>query len=105
MDENDIIDFVKSCQTESGGCGPSPRHDPSILYTLSAIQVGIVKCFCVGLFVLKTCCVQILCIYDRLDAVDVDAAVNYIAGLQNEDGSFSGISVILLKNVFLLLVV
>ena len=33
---------------------------------------------------------QILCIYDKLDVVDVDAAVKYIAGLQNEDGSFSG---------------
>lgn len=34
---------------------------------------------------------QVLCIYDKLDAIDVEAAVNYIAGLQNSDGSFSGI--------------
>jgi len=33
---------------------------------------------------------QILCIYEKLDVVDVDAAIKYIAGLQNEDGSFSG---------------
>ena len=40
MDKEEIIAFVKSCQTDSGGFGPSPRHDCSILYTLSGIQVS-----------------------------------------------------------------
>lgn len=70
LDENHIIPFVKSCQAECGGFGPAPDHDPSILYTLSAIQI--------------------LCIYDKLETIDVDAAVLYIAGLQLDDGSFTG---------------
>lgn len=42
------------------------------------------------------CCVfkqslhQILCLYDSVDAIDVDKAVEYIKGLQQEDGSFAG---------------
>nr|CAB3265392.1 geranylgeranyl transferase type-2 subunit beta-like [Phallusia mammillata] len=68
--EADIVEFVVSCQKECGGFGPSPRHDDSILYTLSAIQV--------------------LCTYDKLDKIDVNKAVEYIGKLQNEDGSFSG---------------
>ena len=70
LDESHIVPFVKSCQAECGGFGPAPVHDPSILYTLSAIQI--------------------LCIYDELDTVDVEAAVKYVARLQQEDGSFTG---------------
>ncbi|XP_076823535.1 geranylgeranyl transferase type-2 subunit beta-like isoform X1 [Clavelina lepadiformis] len=70
LDKAEIISFVVSCQTDDGGFSPSPRHDCSILYTLSAIQV--------------------LCTYDQLDAIDVNKAIKYIASLQNDDGSFCG---------------
>ena len=33
------IDFVLSCQHESGGFGPAPAHDPHMLYTVSAVQI------------------------------------------------------------------
>lgn len=33
---------------------------------------------------------QILCLYDSVDALDVDKVVEYIKGLQQEDGSFAG---------------
>ena len=39
MDKEDVLDFVRQCQTEGGGFGASIGHDPHILYTLSAIQV------------------------------------------------------------------
>ena len=39
MNKEEIIEFVKSCQHESGGFGASVHHDASLLYTLSAIQV------------------------------------------------------------------
>nr|XP_002130479.1 geranylgeranyl transferase type-2 subunit beta [Ciona intestinalis] len=70
MNENEIVEFVVSCQKECGGFGPAPAHDPSILYTLSAVQV--------------------LCMLDKLDKIHIDKAVAFIAGLQNKDGSFSG---------------
>jgi len=41
-----------SCQKEGGGFGGSPRHEPHLLYTLSAVQV--------------------LALYDRLDLLDAD---------------------------------
>lgn len=34
--------------------------------------------------------VQILCIYDRLEEVDVEAVAKYVSGLQQPDGSFFG---------------
>lgn len=40
MDKDEVIDFVKSCQHDCGGIGASVGHDPHLLYTLSAIQVG-----------------------------------------------------------------
>lgn len=33
---------------------------------------------------------QILCIYDALDEIDVEAVAKYVAGLQQPDGSFFG---------------
>jgi geranylgeranyl transferase type-2 subunit beta len=43
---------VLSCQRNGGGFGGSERHDPHLLYTLSALQV--------------------LALYDKLDAIDAD---------------------------------
>lgn len=70
MDKDEIIEYVKSCESESGGFSPAPKHDKSILYTLSAIQIA--------------------CLYDRMDIINQDKAVAYIASLQNKDGSFAG---------------
>ncbi|CAH0751089.1 unnamed protein product [Diatraea saccharalis] len=71
MPKGEIIEFITSCQdSESGGISASIGHDPHILYTLSAVQV--------------------LAMYDRLDAIDVDGVVRYIVSLQQEDGSFDG---------------
>jgi geranylgeranyl transferase type-2 subunit beta len=39
MDREEVIAFVKSCQTESGGMSCSVGHDPHMLSTLSAVQV------------------------------------------------------------------
>lgn len=41
MPKEEIIDFITSCQdSESGGIAASIGHDPHMLYTLSAVQVG-----------------------------------------------------------------
>lgn len=71
MDSTEILDFICKCQDKgSGGFSPSIGHDAHLLYTLSAVQI--------------------LVILEALDKVDVEAIVKYVAGLQNEDGSFSG---------------
>ncbi len=40
MDRDGIVLFIKQCQHENGGVGASVDHDPHLLYTLSAVQVG-----------------------------------------------------------------
>nr|XP_020447307.1 geranylgeranyl transferase type-2 subunit beta isoform X1 [Monopterus albus] len=70
MNRQEIIDFIKACQHECGGFSASIGHDPHLLYTLSAVQI--------------------LCLYDNVDAIDVDKVVEYVKGLQQEDGSFAG---------------
>lgn len=66
-----IIEFIQQCQDPlTGGISACINHDPHLLYTLSAIQI--------------------LCLYDRLDAINVDMVVKYIVSLQKEDGSFTG---------------
>ena len=39
MDKAEVLAFVGRCQHECGGISASIGHDPSMLYTLSAIQV------------------------------------------------------------------
>lgn len=71
MPKEEIIKFISTCQNkENGGISACYPHDPHILYTLSAIQV--------------------LTMYNRLDAIDVEGVVKFVAGLQQKDGSFSG---------------
>ncbi|ONM02936.1 Geranylgeranyl transferase type-2 subunit beta 2 [Zea mays] len=96
VDAAEVVDWIMSCyHPESGGFGGNVGHDPHVLYTLSAVQV--------------------LCLFDRLDVLDVDKVADCIlfsqilnwvcavgvckidiyqspdvAGLQNKDGSFSG---------------
>lgn len=43
-----------------------------------------------SLYLLLYSFLQILCLYDSVDALDVDKVVEYIKGLQQEDGSFAG---------------
>ncbi|KAF9407476.1 hypothetical protein HW555_012505, partial [Spodoptera exigua] len=71
MPKDDIINFISTCQNkETGGISACFPHDPHILYTLSAIQV--------------------LTMYNRLDAIDVEGVVKFVASLQQPDGSFYG---------------
>ncbi|KAF6026396.1 RABGGTB [Bugula neritina] len=70
MDRQEAVEFVKSCEHDCGGFGASPAHDPHLLYSLSAVQI--------------------LCLYDALDAINISSLVNFIKGLQQEDGSFYG---------------
>lgn len=39
LPRKETIDFVLSCQTESGGFGAAPGHDAHLLYTCSAVQI------------------------------------------------------------------
>lgn len=66
----ELVEWVLSCQHESGGFGGSVGHDAHLLYTLSAVQI--------------------LAMLDRLDAVDKDKISAYVAALQRDDGSFVG---------------
>ncbi|CAB1326865.1 unnamed protein product, partial [Coregonus sp. 'balchen'] len=70
MNQQEISDFIKSCQHDCGGISASVGHDPHILYTLSAVQI--------------------LSLYDGVNMLDVDKVVEYIRGLQQDDGSFAG---------------
>lgn len=71
LNKEDIIEFIKQCQdADSGGISPSVKHDPHMLYTLSAVQI--------------------LCTYDAVNSIDVEGVVKYVSSLQQEDGSFTG---------------
>lgn len=70
MDRAGILEFVRGCQHENGGFSPAQKHDPHLLYTLSAIQI--------------------LVLYNELDMIDLDAVIKFIQSLQQEDGSFYG---------------
>jgi Prenyltransferase, beta subunit len=39
MNRQEVLDFIKVCQDDSGGISASTGHDPHLLYTLSAVQV------------------------------------------------------------------
>lgn len=39
LPRNETIDFVLSCQHDSGGFGAAPGHDAHMLYTVSAVQI------------------------------------------------------------------
>ncbi|CAG9767529.1 unnamed protein product [Ceutorhynchus assimilis] len=66
-----IIAYIKQCQDpQSGGISACIGHDPHILHTLSAVQI--------------------LAMYDKLDAIDCEGVVKYVQSLQQPDGSFSG---------------
>ncbi len=61
------MEYVKSCyHPEEGGFSPTPRHDPHVLCTLSAIQIA--------------------CILDARDELDTEGICRYIKGLQVRQG-------------------
>eukprot|EP01138_Halocafeteria_seosinensis_P001385 gb/GECG01001421.1/.p1 GENE.gb/GECG01001421.1/~~gb/GECG01001421.1/.p1 ORF type:complete len:360 (+),score=52.47 gb/GECG01001421.1/:1-1080(+) len=71
MDTDYIVDWVMKCyQPDVGGFGGNLLHDPHLLYTLSAVQI--------------------LALCDQLDKIDADRVSDYVASLQQEDGSFVG---------------
>ena len=65
------MEFLQSCKCDTNGAyGPTEKHDPHLLYTLSAIQIAAER--------------------DTLDQLDKESLVNYIKSLQQKDGSFVG---------------
>ncbi|KAL8559772.1 hypothetical protein ACOMHN_030108 [Nucella lapillus] len=70
MDRAEVMAFVTACQTEAGGVACSVGHDPHMLSTLSAVQI--------------------LTLYDAVDALNLDSLVSWVSGLQQDDGSFYG---------------
>ncbi|KAG4428737.1 hypothetical protein IFR05_015778 [Cadophora sp. M221] len=82
LPRKETIDFVLSCQTESGGFGAAPGHDSHLLYTCSAVQI-----------------LAMLGAWDELEERGVRvggvggkmAVGKWIAALQNrETGTFTG---------------
>lgn len=69
-DKQRVLEFIGQCQNDCGGISASVEHDPHLLYTLSAIQI--------------------LCIYDALDVIDIEKVVKYVKERQQPDGSFTG---------------
>lgn len=77
ISRQETLEFVLSCQTESGGFGAAPDHDAHLLYTCSAIQI--------------------LATIDALDILDSECqggklkVAKWIAALQNtETGTWAG---------------
>lgn len=68
--KEEVLEFIGQCQNDSGGIGASLQHDPHLLYTLSAVQI--------------------LCMYDALEVINIDKVVNYVKERQQADGSFVG---------------
>ena len=69
-----MIEFLKDCfHGDCGGFGASPRHDPNILSTLSAVQIA-----------------TIYEVLDKKEVCDVSSIVDYVKSLQQDDGSFAG---------------
>ncbi|VVA33023.1 PREDICTED: geranylgeranyl transferase [Prunus dulcis] len=64
VDADEVVSWASS------GFGGNIGHGPHILYTLSAVQV--------------------LALFDNIEVLDVDRVANYVAMLQNKDGSFNG---------------
>jgi geranylgeranyl transferase type-2 subunit beta len=111
--------FVKACQHEDGGVAASDGHDPHLLYTLSAVQVlatldaldePILDLNRLVQYVrslqqsdgsfwgdrwgevdvrFSFCAIACLSILNRLEAIDVSAAVAFVLRCQNPiDGGF-----------------
>lgn len=113
------LEFIKGCQTEDGGFAAAPYHDSHILHTLSAIQMLVILERCQSDFVniencvnyikslqqkdgsffgdkwgevdtrFSFCALATLKLLNRLDAIDLDKAVEYVMSCNNQiDGGF-----------------
>ena len=65
-----VVDDLLESQCANGGWGGYRGHDPYLLHTTSAVQV--------------------LAMCGALSRIDSEKVVAYVAGLQQEDGSFFG---------------
>ena len=72
LPREEMIAYVFSCLNKNGGFSPAPNHYPTIIYTLSAIQV---------LVILKA--------VDQLGEKKQNV-IDFVKSLQNSDGSFVG---------------
>ena len=70
MKTDEIVEWLLTCQDETGGFGGSKGHDPHMLYTLSALQI--------------------LALCDCLHRIDSNQIAQFISSLQKSDGSFTG---------------
>ncbi|EKM51013.1 uncharacterized protein PHACADRAFT_103512 [Phanerochaete carnosa HHB-10118-sp] len=71
LSREEMIEFVMSCwDDEAGAFGAHPDHDAHIHSTLSAIQI--------------------LCVQDAMDRLDVDRITKFILSLQKPSGVFAG---------------
>ena len=70
LDNSELVDFVVRNQRSCGGFAPADGHDAHLLYTLSAIQIA------------ATC--------GALERINRTAAIEFVRGLQQADGSFAG---------------
>ena len=67
-----MVEFIIDCQdSESGGFRPVQGHDPHILNTLSAVQVG----KCSDKYILNMDSHQVAAMYNCLDRIDRDGVV------------------------------
>ncbi len=93
MNRDEMIQFVLDCRHPSGGFSGNVSHDPHLLYTLSAVQVPLSPPLVAHAakpapHAPYPC--QILVILDALDVIDKEATVNFVASLQQPDGSVAG---------------
>uniref|UniRef100_A0ABZ3NN91 Geranylgeranyl transferase type-2 subunit beta n=1 Tax=Rattus norvegicus TaxID=10116 RepID=A0ABZ3NN91_RAT len=112
MNKEEILVFIKSCQHECGGVSASIGHDPHLLYTLSAVQVSpcetltlcddpnvncpiymsVLPWFSLSLGEIDTrfsfCAVATLALLGKLDAINVEKAIEFVLSCMNFDGGF-----------------
>lgn len=66
----EIVAWLKKCQNEDGGFGGNVGHDSHMTSTHYAVLI--------------------LLGFDRISEINVDKVVEYVSGLQQPNGSFSG---------------
>ncbi|CAG8518352.1 4481_t:CDS:2 [Ambispora gerdemannii] len=117
LDREEVVKYVVSCQHENGGFGAHLRHDPHILYTLYAVQILVIEDAIDAVDIEKIVeyvsslqdpttgsfagdewgeidtrfsysALSCLSLLKRLDAVDVNKAIDFIMKCKNFDGGF-----------------
>nr|CAG8434237.1 3394_t:CDS:2 [Entrophospora candida] len=117
LNREDVVKYVASCQHENGGFGGHIGHDPHLLYTLYAVQILVIEDSLESVNVDKIveyvtsrqdrttgaftgdewgeidtrfsyCALSCLSLLKRLDAVNIQKAVEFIILCKNFDGGF-----------------